>query len=72
MIAALVLLLAGFLGLILPVLPGLVFIALGLLLISLYSLTMRTWITNHTKPYPRLSLAIEKTQKWLAKFVGKL
>lgn len=69
--AALILLLTGLFGLILPILPGLIFIALGLILLSFYSPSTQLWITKYSKPHPSLYVAIQKTQKWLIRFIEK-
>jgi len=62
--------LLGLAGNALPFLPGFLFLAIGLMLLSLYSPKIRTWVKMHTVQYPRLHKIIEKIDAWLIKSIG--
>ena len=62
----------GLLGLVLPFLQGILFLAIGLLLFSFYSPKVRLWIERHTKKYPRLFLVTKKIEGWLTKIIGEI
>ncbi|OGC80991.1 hypothetical protein A2943_03155 [Candidatus Adlerbacteria bacterium RIFCSPLOWO2_01_FULL_51_16] len=60
----------GVLGLFLPFLQGFLFIAIGLLLLSLYSPTLREWVETHTRRWPKLHSIVGKTDAWLRRTIG--
>lgn len=62
----------GIIGLALPFLQGLLFIAIGLILLSIASSRIRTWIESHTRRFPKVHAAFEKLEKWILKIVGPL
>ena len=62
--------LLGLVGLVLPFLQGLFFIAIGLLILSLYSPKIRAFMKAHTVHYPRLHEMVEKVDAWLIKTIG--
>lgn len=62
----------GLFGLILPLLQGIIFLAIGLILISLCSQKFRLWVNKHTQPYPQLFSVIKKMETWIAKFIGEI
>ena len=61
----------GLVGLVLPFLQGFLFIAIGLLLLSLYSPTVRRWVDKHTKKYPKLHATVEKVEGWIVGIIGR-
>jgi uncharacterized protein len=63
-------LLLGVVGLVLPVLQGWLFIAIGLLLLSMYSPRLRAWIDTHTVKYPKLHAFVKKAEDWVVRVVG--
>lgn len=63
-------LLVGVAGLVLPVLQGWFFLAIGILLLSLYSPKLRAWIDRNTTKYPRLHGFIDKANSWVVRVVG--
>lgn len=63
--------LMGILGLVLPFLQGFLFLAVGLILISIYSPTLRGWIKTQARPYPRFYAAVEKAEAWIMKNIGR-
>lgn len=63
-------LLLGLAGLVLPVLQGWFFLALSLILFSLYSPALRAWIHKHTVKYPRIHPFVHRAQEWTSKVFG--
>jgi uncharacterized membrane protein YbaN (DUF454 family) len=64
--------LLGILGLVLPFLQGIIFLAIGFALIFFYFPDVRSWVNEHTKKYPHLFAIIEKIEKWLTKVIGDI
>jgi len=62
----------GLLGLVLPFLQGIIFLAIGFALIFFYFPDTRLWVNEHTKKYPQLFTKIEKIEKWLKKIIGEI
>jgi uncharacterized membrane protein YbaN (DUF454 family) len=60
----------GLLGLALPFAPGLLALAIGVVLLSIASSRIRGWVEAHTRPYPRTHRFVEKTQKWVLRIIG--
>lgn len=63
-------LLLGLAGLVLPVLQGWFFLALSLILFSLYSPALRAWIDRHTIKYPKIHAFVGKANDWTTKVFG--
>lgn len=61
----------GIVGLVLPFLQGFLFLAIGILLISIYSPRIRHWLDSHTVKYPKLHQAVLKVEGWIIKVVGR-
>lgn len=72
LLAALLFLVMGLVGSLLPFLPGFVFIAIGLILISIVSLTVHNYIERHTSRYPRFHKLITKLNTAVRKVVGEV
>ena len=72
LIAGIVLIILGLLGLVLPVLQGVIFLIVGLLLVSLCFPKVRIWMQKYTERHKQTSLIINKTEKWLTKFIGEI
>ncbi len=62
--------LVGLAGLILPFLQGWFFLAIGALLLSMYSPGIRTWMDKHTVKYPKLHAFVERAHGWTTKVFG--
>ncbi len=60
----------GLVGLVLPFLQGFLFLAIGILLLSLYSPTVRHWLDTHTVKYPKLHRFVGKAEAWVVKIFG--
>jgi len=61
----------GVIGLFLPFLQGILFIAIGLLLLSTYSPTLREWVERHTRKYPKVHEVVVKVQQFLTRIIGE-
>lgn len=64
--------LLGIAGLALPFLQGFLFIAVGLILLSISSTRARAWIESHTRRYPKVHAAFGKLEHWILGIVGPL
>ncbi len=62
----------GLLGLVLPFLQGIIFLAIGFFLVSFYFPKSYLWIEKHTEKYPRISGKIKKVEIWIKKFIGEI
>ncbi|MEK7190548.1 MAG: hypothetical protein AAB661_02175 [Patescibacteria group bacterium] len=69
---AIIFIVLGLIGLVLPFLQGILFLAIGLFLLSLYSPSTRLWIEKHTEKYPRLFAIVKKVDNWLTKIIGEI
>ena len=67
---ATVFLLVGLAGLVLPVLQGWFFLALSLLLFSMYSPRLRGWIHRRSEKYPRIHAFVDRAQTWTTRVFG--
>ena len=70
-VAAFVFIVAGIIGLALPFLQGFLFLAIGLILLSIASPRARTWIEGHTRKYPKLHAWIQKIQTRVTNWIGE-
>ncbi|HBA46015.1 hypothetical protein A2W67_03470 [Candidatus Nomurabacteria bacterium RIFCSPLOWO2_02_40_28] len=62
----------GLLGLALPFLQGIIFLFIGLVLLSFSSPKIRLWLEKHTAKYPHLFKLIKKTENLVAKIFGEI
>ena len=62
--------LVGLAGLVLPVLQGWFFLAIGGLLLSMYSPRLRAFMDRHTVKYPKLHAFVMKAQRWTERVFG--
>ncbi|OGC84632.1 hypothetical protein A3F55_03110 [Candidatus Adlerbacteria bacterium RIFCSPHIGHO2_12_FULL_53_18] len=65
------LLLLGVVSLALPFLQGILFILVGLFLLSTFSPTMREWIEKHTRRFPKVHEAVLKVQQFISRIIGE-
>ncbi len=61
----------GLVGLFLPFLQGFLFLAIGLILLSLYSTTVREWTEHHTRKYPKLHTIVKRAEDWVVGIIGR-
>ncbi|HEY4487266.1 MAG TPA: hypothetical protein VI483_00705 [Candidatus Paceibacterota bacterium] len=69
-IVAFMFIVAGLLGLALPFLQGILFLAIGLILLSIASPRARGWIENYTRKYPKFHAWVEKIEKRITNIIG--
>ncbi|MBX4192499.1 DUF454 family protein [Candidatus Parcubacteria bacterium] len=65
-------LILGVIGLFLPFLQGVLFLAIGLLIISICLPQVREWMMVHTRKYPKLHDRVEKLDEWLRNKIGEI
>ena len=68
--AAVIFILLGLLGLALPFLQGILFLAIGLILLSIASPAARTWIEHHTRKFPKIHAFVQKIEKRITDIIG--
>lgn len=61
----------GILGLFLPFLQGILFLVVGLLLLSAYSPTLRERLQVQTRKYPKLHYWVLRAESWIERVIGK-
>lgn len=61
----------GLAGLALPFLQGFLFLAIGLILLSLYSPRMQNWIHGYTKRHPRLHARVLRIRAWVIRIIER-
>ena len=61
----------GILGLFLPFLQGILFLIIGVLLLSAYSPALREWFQTHTRKYPKLHYWVLRAEAWIERILGK-
>jgi uncharacterized protein YqgC (DUF456 family) len=71
-IIALIALLLGFVGIFLPFLQGILLLAVGLILLSILSPSVRVWMEKHTVKYPKLHSIAAKLDDWVRKVIGNV
>jgi uncharacterized protein YqgC (DUF456 family) len=69
---AILFILIGLVGLLLPFLQGILFIAIGLLLLSLVVPQVRTFLDRHTVRYPRVHRIVLDAERWVVRVVGEI
>lgn len=60
----------GLLGLVLPFLQGILFLAISALLFSMYLPRLRHWIQERTEPYPVVHREVLRAERWVVKVFG--
>ena len=63
--------LLGLLGLALPFLQGILFLVIGLILLSLASPRVREWMEHHTRKRPKLHAIVERIEEWIVRVIGR-
>jgi len=70
--AGIIFVILGIIGLALPFLQGFLFLAIGLILLSISSARIRRWIESHTRRYPKVHEWVEKLEKWVVSIIGSV
>jgi uncharacterized membrane protein YbaN (DUF454 family) len=63
--------LLGIAGLFLPFLQGLLFLVVGLLLLSTVSPRLRAWVESHTRRWPKFHGWVEKADTYIRRILGE-
>ena len=71
-VAAVIFIVLGLAGFALPFLQGFLFLAIGLILLSISSPRFRAWAITHTARYPKTHRALEKIEKWILGIIGRV
>ena len=71
-VAGIVFIVLGLVGLALPFLQGFLFLLIGLILLSISSTRVRVWLRVHTVRYPKVHAALEKMEVWVVRIIGKV
>lgn len=69
---AILFIILGIVGLALPFLQGFLFLIIGVLLLSIYSPSLRQWIERRTTKYPKVHVMVLKVEDWLKRVVGEV
>lgn len=67
---AIIFIILGLAGMALPFLQGFLFLAIGLMLLSIASPTARTWIEHHTRKYPKVHAFVQDVEKRITDIIG--
>lgn len=70
--AAVIFIVLGLAGLALPFLQGFLFLAIGLILLSISSPRFRAWAMMHTVRYPKTHAMLEKLERWILGIIGRV
>ena len=70
--AGVIFLILGLIGLALPFLQGFFFLSIGVVLLSLASTRIQTWVEMQTRPYPKVHRFVARTQKWIIRIIGSI
>ncbi|MDQ5955390.1 MAG: hypothetical protein QG621_393 [Patescibacteria group bacterium] len=72
LVLACVCLLLGLAGLVLPILQGVLFLAVSLVLFPILSPTIGTWAETHTRKYPKVHAVVKRVEDWLRRVIGEV
>mgnify|MGYP001584503598 FL=1 len=62
--------LLGLLGFFLPFLQGFLFLAIGIVLLSISSAGFRAWVETHTRRYPKFHAFVKRAESWVENIIG--
>ncbi len=71
-LVAVVFIILGIAGLALPFLQGFLFLAIGIVLLSLVSQRVRVWTEVHTRRFQPLHKLVERMEAWVSRIIGPL
>lgn len=66
-----VFLFVGFIGLFFPVLQGILFIAIGLYILSIASECFKSWLDRRLIPFPRVKAHIDRQHERVTRFLAR-
>jgi uncharacterized membrane protein YbaN (DUF454 family) len=64
-------LMLGVAGILLPVLNGIIFLILGLVLLSVYSARAKTLLHRLGRQHPKAEQTVIRVERWVLKMVGE-
>lgn len=70
LVAGVVSIILGLIGLVLPFLQGWFFLATGIILLSLWSPRIRAFMDRHTVKYPKVHKVIKDVEIWMVRKIG--
>lgn len=65
-------LILGVVGLFLPFLQGILFLIIGILLLSVYSPSLKEWLRHRTSSYPKVQEVVIKAEDWIGRNLGEV
>lgn len=71
-IFAIVFFIVGVAGLILPIIPGLLFLAVAVALLSVFSPTIQELLHSHTRKVPKLHTIVLKVDEYVRRIIGEI
>jgi uncharacterized membrane protein YbaN (DUF454 family) len=71
-ILAIICVLIGLVGVVLPLIPGVLFFALALVIFSLFFPVIGEKMHYHTRNYPKLQQTIVRMRAWVENTIGEL
>ena len=71
-IFACIFLMLGVAGLVLPILQGILFLAVGLVILSALSATVRDWLEKHTRKFPKVHKIVRDVEAWVVRIIGEV
>lgn len=71
LVAGVLFVIFGLIGLVLPFLQGILFLAIGIILLSLWSPRIREFMDRHTLKYPKMHKVIRDVEVWVVKMIGE-
>jgi uncharacterized protein len=71
LVAGIVFIFFGLIGLVLPFLQGILFLAIGLILLSLWSPKIREFVDRHTIKYPKIHKVVREVETWVVRYIGE-
>lgn len=72
LLLALLFLVFGVVGLVLPFLQGILFIAVSLILLSMLSPTTRTWFEHYTRKWPKFHAVVVRAERYITRIIGEV
>jgi uncharacterized protein len=72
LVAGVLSIILGLIGLVLPFLQGWLFLAIGIILLSIWSPRIREFMDKHTLRYPKLHKVIKNVEQWVVKRIGEV
>lgn len=71
-ILGIIFIIIGLIGLVLPIVQGILFLAIGFFLLSLCSPKVSLHINKHAEKYPNFHQKLKKVEAWVIEKVGEI